>query len=133
MEQDYVQTTTEHIGGSTLLGSYQDDMYEAMADPPHEFRVLAKARAARYPVASAFRRTRYVTWRGAACTVVRIEGDWWRLRLCRPDRATASMVGAQCVERGVYEVWAPASEAGPGREVDQPYPVSAEIPEQRSA
>jgi hypothetical protein len=133
MEQDYVQTTTEHIGGSTLLGSYQDDMYEAMADPPHEFRVLAKARAARYPVASAFRRTRYVTWRGAACTVVRVEGDWWRLRLCRPDRATASMVGAQCVERGVYEVWAPASEAGPGREVDQPYPVSAEIPEQRSA
>ena len=86
MEQEYVQTTTEHVGGSTLLGWYQDDTYEAMADPPHEFRVLAKARAARYPVESVIRRTRYVTWRGAACTVVRVEGDWWRLRLCRPDR-----------------------------------------------
>ncbi len=132
MEQEYVQTTTEHIGGSTLLGWYRDDTYEAMADPPHEFRVLAKARAARYPVESVFRRTRYVTWRGVACTVVRTEGDWWRLRMCRPDRGSASMVGAQCVERGMYEVWAPAGEAGPGREVDQPYPVTAQIPEQRS-
>jgi hypothetical protein len=88
--------------------------------------VLARVRAARYPVDSVHRRTRYVTWRNVACTVVRIDGDWWRLRMCRPDRDSASMLGAQCIERGVYEVWAPASEAGPGRDVDQPYAVAAE-------
>jgi hypothetical protein len=106
-----------------LLGQYRDETYEAMADPPHEFRVLAKARAARYAVESVVRRTRYVTWRDVPCTVVRVEGDWWRLRLCRPDRASAAMVGAQCLERGVYEVWARAIETMSVRDVDQPYPV----------
>jgi hypothetical protein len=126
VEQEYVQGHTDHTGGSTLFGWYRAEMYEAIADPPHDFQVLARVRAARYPVDSVHRRTRYVTWRNVACTVVRIDGDWWRLRMCRPDRDSASMLGAQCIERGVYEVWAPASEAGPGRDVDQPYAVAAE-------
>jgi hypothetical protein len=124
LEQEYVQCTTDHSGGSTLLGQYRDEIYEAMADPPHEFRVLAKARAARYPVETAVRRTRYVTWKSVACTVIRVEGDWWRLRLCRPDRASAAMVGAQCVERGLYEAWAPSAETTSVRDVDHPYRVT---------
>jgi hypothetical protein len=53
--------------------------------------------------------------------VVRVEGDWVRLRLCRPDRGTAATVGAQCVERGVYEAWAPTGEVGAVRDMDLAY------------
>jgi hypothetical protein len=124
-EQEYVQSTGEHVGGTVLLGRYRDETYEAMADPPDGFRVLSRARAARYSVEAVVRRTRYVTWRDSPCTVVRIEGDWVRLRLCRPDRESASVVGTQCVERGVYEAWVPTAEIGAVRDVDQPYPVAA--------
>jgi hypothetical protein len=125
-EQEYVQSTGEHVGGSVLLGRYRDETYEAMADPPDGFRVLSRARAARYPVEAAARRTRYVTWRDAPCTVVRVEGDWFRLRLCRPDRESASVLGTQCVERGVYESWVPAAEVANARDVDQPYLVTGQ-------
>jgi hypothetical protein len=126
-EQEYVQSTFEHVGGSVLLGRFRDEIYEAVADPPDGFRVLSRARAARYPVEAVARRTRYVTWRDAPCTVVRVDGDWYRLRLCRPDRTTASTMGMQCVERGLHETWVPAAEVGPVRDVDQPYSVPANM------
>lgn len=49
------------------------------------------------------------------------------MRLCRPtgDRVTA--LSAHCVERGLYEVWAPASEVADAHEADVGYelqPVS---------
>jgi hypothetical protein len=109
-EQEYVQSGTDHFGGSTLLGRYRGDTYETVADPPHEFRVLAKARAARYAVDTVARRTRYTRWRDVDCSVVRIEGDWVRLRPTRPDRGTPTAISAQCVERGIYETWAPVGE-----------------------
>jgi hypothetical protein len=122
-EQEYVPMTADHTAGSTMVGQYGGELYEALADPPHEFRVLARARAARYPVDSLARRTRHVDWRGIACTVVRAEGDWVRLRLCRPDGDSTSALGAQCVERGIYEVWAPAAELSI-RDVDTPYDIT---------
>jgi hypothetical protein len=109
-DQEYVPFVTDHSGGTTLIGSYQGTMYEALADPPHEYRVLARARAARYPVETLIRRTRHATWRGVACTVVRADRDWLRLRVCRPDADNTAILGAQCVERGVYEVWCGSSE-----------------------
>jgi hypothetical protein len=109
-EQEYVQSGADHSGGSALLGRYQGETYEAIADPPHEFRVLARARSARYPVDSVARRTRYAWWRDVECTVVRVEGDWVRLRPSRPDRGTAAAIAGQCLERGLYETWAPAAE-----------------------
>ena len=124
-DQEYVQTTIDHQGGPALLGSYQDQIYEALADPPHEYRVLARARAARYPVDRVARRTRYAQWRGVECTVVRTEGEWARLRLCRPDRDTAATLAAQVVERGVYEVWAATGEVTSVRDVDVEYRPSA--------
>jgi hypothetical protein len=125
LDQEYVQSTVEYSGGSTLLGTYQGATYEAMADPPDEFRVLSRARSARYPVESVARRTRYANWRGASCTLVRAEGDWVRLRLCRPDRESASTLGMQCVERGVYEAWVTAAELGQIRDADHHYTVTA--------
>jgi hypothetical protein len=100
------------------VGRYRDQLYDAIADPPDEFRVAAKTRAARYPVDELARRTPYATWRGARCTVVRAEGDWLRLRPCRPDADLVAKLGAHCVERGVYETWAPAAEIVDGHESD---------------
>jgi hypothetical protein len=122
-EQEYVQSTVEHIGGSFLVGRFRGESYEAVADPPHGFRVLSRAMAARYQVEAAARRTGYATWRGTPCTVVRVDADWLRVRLCRPDRQTASALGMQCLERGIYETWVPSDELGPVREVDQAYLV----------
>lgn len=71
------------------------------------------------------RHTRYPTWRDSPRTVVRVEGDWVRLRLRRPDRESASVLGRQCVERGIYEACVPGDEAGAVRDVDQPYEIRA--------
>jgi hypothetical protein len=121
-DQEYVPMTMDRSAMSTLVGHYNGELYEALADPPHEFRVLARARAARYPVQTLARRTRYVNYRGAECTVIRAEGDWVRLRLCRPDSESTPTLGAQPIERGLYELWAQATELTV-REVDTPYAI----------
>ncbi|NUT34518.1 MAG: hypothetical protein HOV79_15740 [Hamadaea sp.] len=106
---------------SRLVGHYQGAEHDAVADPPETFRVLAMTRAARYPVESLLRRTRYARWRGVLCTGVGVEGEWARLRLCVPDAAGVAITGAQSHERGVYEVWAPLAEVADAQDVDVPY------------
>jgi hypothetical protein len=106
---------------SKLIGMHRGQEYEAVADPPDEFRVLAKTRAARYAVEALARRTPYVAWRDAPCTVIRDEGEWLRLRLIRPSGDVVARVRANAVERGVYEAWAPRSETVGYREVDAWY------------
>lgn len=103
---------------SKFVGRYRGEVYEAIADPPGEYRVAAKTRAARYALEALARRAPYATWRSARCTVVRAEGDWLRLRLCRPDGDQVAALSAHCVERGVYESWAPKAEIVDGRELD---------------
>jgi hypothetical protein len=93
-----------------LVGRFGPDEYEAVADPPHEFRVRAVTRAARYPVTSLSRRAEHAEWRGAACWVLQRDTSWARLRMCRPDVDAVTALGARCYERGVYEVWAPVGE-----------------------
>jgi hypothetical protein len=108
-----------------LVGRYRDQEYEAVADPPEGFRVLARLRAARYPVESVARRTPYVRWRGVTCTVVRDEGAWLRVRLIRPGPDAVAQAGATCLERGVYEAWAPFAETGARRSIDVGYDLGA--------
>lgn len=123
-EQEYVATTTDAVAPTTrLVGHFQGELYDAVADPPHEFRVLARGRAPHYLMETLARRTCRTIWRGAACTVVRAEGDWLRLRLSRPDAQSVLDLGAQCVERGVYEAWAPLPEAVDLRETETRYPL----------
>jgi hypothetical protein len=105
------------------VGTFRDQLYEAIADPPGEFRVAAKTRAARLPVEAIARRVPYATWRGARCTIIWAEGDWLRLRLCRPSAEHVVDLGAHCVERGVYEAWAPAAEVSDGHEQDVWYTI----------
>ncbi len=106
-----------------FVGRYKGESYDAVADPPVEFRLAAKVRAARYPVDSIARRTVYARWRGVLCTVVRSEGGWLRVRLCRPDGDNIGRLGAHCIERGVYETWAPAIEVTDIRDIDIAYPL----------
>ena len=124
-DQEYVPTGAAPRS-TRLVGTYAGSEYEAVADQPGGFRVLAMTRAARYPVDAAARRVRTAVWRGVPCLVLREEGGWLRLRLRRPDPHAVAATGAQCLERGVYEVWAPGGELTEDRVVDLPYPARHE-------
>ncbi|WP_422734363.1 hypothetical protein ACN26Y_04175 [Micromonospora sp. WMMD558] len=121
-DQEYVPTG-EAPRSTQLVGSYGGGDYEAVADMPGGFRVLAMTRAARYPVDSAARRVRFARWRGVPCLVLREEAGWLRMRLCRPGPEAVVATGAQCHERGVYEAWAPGAEVTDDQVVDHPYPL----------
>jgi hypothetical protein len=125
-EQEYFPLPEQ--APTRLVGWYRGREYEAVADPPEEFRLLSRVRAARYPVEALARRTSYVRWRGADCTVVRDEGEWLRVRLIRPDRDTVARAAATCVERGVYETWAPFAETSVRRTLDIGYDLRTPDP-----
>jgi hypothetical protein len=108
-DQEYfpVPSTT-----TRLMGNHDGTPYEAVADPrENEFLVLAKVRALRRPVRAPARHTPTVTWRGVRCSVIRDSDGWLRVRLIRPTPDAVEQTGATCVERGIYEAWALASEA----------------------
>lgn len=121
VEQEYVPLPRANPS-SRLVGTFRGEEYEAIADPP-EFRVLAMTRAARYPVETLMRRTRYARWRGILGTVLSTDASWLRMRLCRPDPNNVAGLGAQCYERGVYETWAPATEVTEARDINISYQI----------
>jgi hypothetical protein len=101
-----------------LMGLHDGSPYEAVADPrENEFMVLAKVRALRHSVTSPVRLSPRATWRGVACTVIRETDEWLRLRLTRPSAEALEATRAACVERGIYEAWAPAGEVQSRRDV----------------
>jgi hypothetical protein len=118
-DRDYVPCAD--AGSTRLIGWHGNAEYEAVADPPHEFRVRALTRAARYPVTALCRRAEHAAWRGVPGTVLQRDASWARLRLTRPDADALALLGARCHERGVYEVWAPAPELYDHRIVDVEY------------
>ncbi len=93
-----------------LLGLIKDKPLEAVLDHPDGFMLMAKVRALRQPVSEPARRCPAVTWRDIQCTVIHETEEWVRVRLIRPDSDALSDLSATCVERGVYEAWAPAAE-----------------------
>ncbi|MEU5938464.1 hypothetical protein ABZ807_04625 [Micromonospora sp. NPDC047548] len=119
-DQEYLPTG-DTPRSTQLVGGYAGTDYEAVADLPGGFRVLAMTRAARYPVESVARRLRYARWRDVPCLVLREEAGWLRLRLCRPNPDAVVGTGSQCQERGVYETWAPGAEVTDDQVVDVPY------------
>ncbi|GAA2521275.1 hypothetical protein GCM10010201_18920 [Pilimelia columellifera subsp. columellifera] len=121
-DQEYLPVPTADRGTSRLIGQFRGDEHDTVADPP-EFRVLAMSRAARYPVESLVRRTRYANWRGVRCAVVSDDGGWARLRLCQPDADQVATLAAQCHERGVYETWAPVGDINERWTTDHHYPL----------
>jgi hypothetical protein len=106
-----------------LIGLHDGSPYEAIADPrENEFLVLAKVRALRHHVTHPGRRTPRYMWRGVPCSLIRDAGEWLRLRLVRPNVEALERTGAVCIERGIYEAWAPAGEAIRDGEIVVLYP-----------
>ena len=64
-DQEYVPNG-DAARSTQLVGMYGDSEYEAVADLPGGFRVLAMTRAARYPVDAVARRVRFAQWRRGA-------------------------------------------------------------------
>ncbi|BBH64827.1 hypothetical protein ACTI_15120 [Actinoplanes sp. OR16] len=107
-DREYVPCTAS--ASSRLVGRIDDKEYEAVADPPGEFRVRALTRAARYPVQTLSRRAEKALWRGVSSWVLQRDETWARLRLIKPEADGINLTGARCYERGVYEAWAPVDE-----------------------
>jgi hypothetical protein len=106
---------------SRLVGRAGQHEYEAVADPPEEFRVRALTRAARYPVSTLSRRAEQALWHGVPCWVLQRDERWARLRVIRPDGDALAATGARCYERGIYESWAPLTELVEHHITDIPY------------
>ncbi|GAB3946379.1 hypothetical protein GCM10027614_39810 [Micromonospora vulcania] len=119
-DQEYVPTG-DAPRSTQLVGMHGDTEYEAVADLPGGFRVLAMTRAARYPVDAVARRLRFALWRGVPCLVLREEAGWLRLRLRFPNPDSVTTTGAQCHDRGVYEAWAPGAEVTDDQVMDTRY------------
>jgi len=118
-DREYLPCTAP--GSAKLVGQIKDQEYEAVADPPAEFRVRALTRAARYPVSTLSRRAEQALWRNVPCWVLQRDESWARLRLVRPDSDGLAATGARCYERGVYETWAPVGELMDHHIADIPY------------
>jgi hypothetical protein len=118
-DQEYVPCTS--AGTAKLVGQINGREYEAVADPPSEFRVRALTRAARYPVSTLSRRAEQATWRGVPCWVLQRDEAWARVRLIRPDTDALATTGARGYERGVYESWAPLGDLTEHHIADVPY------------
>jgi hypothetical protein len=118
-DREYVPCTD--AGSARLVGRINEHEYQAIADPPEDFRVRALTRAARYPVTTLSRRAEQARWRNVPCWVLQRDDSWARLRLVSPDADTVSAVGARCYERGVYEVWAPVRELADHHIAELPY------------
>ena len=104
-----------------LVGRIKDHEYDALADPPDDFRVRALTRAARYPVETLSRRAEQAVWRQVPCWVLQRDDRWARLRLIQPDSDAIAETTARCYERGVYEAWAPRTELTDHHIADIPY------------
>ncbi len=118
-DREYVPCT--EAGSARLMGRIGEHEYEAVADPPEEFRARALTRAARYPVSTLSRRAERATWRDVPCWVLQRDERWARLRVVRPEGDGIARTGARCYERGVYEVWAPLGELAEHHVLDIPY------------
>ena len=118
-EREFLPCT--EAGTSRLVGRINQHEYDALADPPEEFRVRALTRAARYPVETLSRRAERAIWRQVPCWVLQRDDRWARLRVIRPDGDAMAATGARCYERGVYEAWAPLTELADHHITDIPY------------
>ncbi|MEU6859402.1 hypothetical protein AB0B28_11095 [Glycomyces sp. NPDC046736] len=106
-----------------LIGEHEGERVPVTADPGHGFSVYARGAASRSPVARPQRFHTRATWRGIDVLALGRNEDWVRLRLGEPDIEAVMATDATCVERGVYECWAPRAELEHPRTITIDYPT----------
>ncbi|GAB3222700.1 hypothetical protein GCM10027447_09710 [Glycomyces halotolerans] len=107
-----------------LIGEHEGERVPVTADPGHGFSAYVRGAASRSPVSRARRFFTKARWRDVEVLVLGRNEDWVRLRLAQPDVESAMTTGASCVERAVYECWAPRAELEDPRTVTVDYPES---------
>lgn len=106
-----------------LLGEHEGERVPVTADPGHGFGAYVRGAMSRSPVTNAARFYTRARWRDVDMLVLGRNEDWVRLRLEHPDVESAMATGAACVERAVYECWAPRAELENPRTVTVEYPL----------
>jgi hypothetical protein len=109
-----------------LTGEHEGERVPVTADPGHGFGAYVRGARSRSPVTKAARFYTKARWRDVDVLVLGRNEDWVRLRLEHPDVESAMVTGATCVERAVYECWAPRSELEHPRTVSIEYPSQGE-------
>ncbi len=110
-----------------LIGEHEGERVPITADPGHGFSVFARGAASRSPVTRPQRFHTRARWRDVEVLALGRNEDWVRLRLSQPDIEAIMATDATCVERGVYECWAPLAE------LERPHMATVDYPTTSSA
>jgi hypothetical protein len=106
-----------------LLGDHEGERVPVTADPGHGFSVYSRGATSRSPVTRPQRFYTQARWRDMDVLALGRNEDWVRVRLCQPDIEAVMATDATCVERGVYECWAPRAELERPQVVTVDYPT----------
>lgn len=106
-----------------LVGVHEGERVSVTADPGHGFSVYARGAVSRNPVTRPQRFATQARWRETEVLALGRNEDWIRVRLTQPDIEAIMATDATCVERGVYECWAPRAE------LEHPHTVITNYPE----
>lgn len=105
-----------------LMGDHEGERVPVTADPGHGFSVYARGATSRSPVTRPQRFFTRARWRDIDVLALGRNEDWVRVRLSQPDLESIMATDATCVERGLYECWAPLAELENPRMVVVDYP-----------
>ncbi|MFB9660590.1 hypothetical protein ACFQS3_17465 [Glycomyces mayteni] len=111
-----------------LTGEHEGERVPITADPGHGFHAYARGAASRSPITAPRRFHTRARWRDTEVLALGRNEDWVRLRLSQPDIEAIMAADATCVERGVYECWAPLAELEDPRTILTEYPVPPSPP-----
>ncbi|RRS02087.1 hypothetical protein [Glycomyces terrestris] len=106
-----------------LTGEHEGERVPITADPGHGFHAYARGAASRSPITAPRRFHTRARWRDTEVVALGRNEDWVRLRLSNPDIEAIMATDATCVERGVYECWAPLAELENPSTVNLDYPL----------
>ncbi|SDD21554.1 hypothetical protein [Glycomyces harbinensis] len=105
-----------------LVGDHEGQRVPVTADPGHGFNAYTRGAVSRSPVTHPQRFYTRARWRDVEVLALGRNEDWVRLRLSQPDIEAIMSTDATCVERGVYECWAPLGE------LENPHTVTINYP-----
>ncbi|THV43268.1 hypothetical protein [Glycomyces buryatensis] len=107
-----------------LVGRHEGEQITVTADPGHGYSAYVRGAVSRSPVTAPQRYYTKARWRDTDMLVLGRNEDWVRLRLASPDVESVANTGAACIERAVYECWAPRAELQDPQTIWVDYPTA---------